>query len=63
MHAEEALLYLKKYLIQNEVGNIKYINDGIEWYYLSMLIRDIILSDNSQFLRGCIQHILNHTSV
>jgi hypothetical protein len=63
MHAEETLLYLKKCLIENEVGNIKYINDGTEWYYLRMIITDIILSDNSQFLRGLIQHILNHTSV
>jgi hypothetical protein len=29
MHVEETLLYLKKYLMQIEVGNIKYINDGI----------------------------------
>jgi len=63
MHVEETLLYLRKYLIQNKVDAIQYINDGIEMYYFLMLIRDIILSDYSQFMRGRIQHILKHNSV
>lgn len=62
MHAEEILLYLRKYLMQNEVDNIQYISDGIERYYFRMLIRDIILSEYSQFLRRRIQHIPKHTS-
>ena len=49
--------------MQNKVDNIQYINDGIERYYFRMLIRDIILSDYSQFMRGRIQHILKYTSV
>jgi len=63
MHAEETLFYLRKYLMQNEVGNIQYTKDGIDRYYFLMLIKYIILSDYLQFLRGRIQHILKYTSV
>jgi hypothetical protein len=63
MHAEETLLYLRKYFMQNEVENIQYTNDDIEWYYFLMLIKNIILSEYSQFMRGRIQYILKYTSV
>jgi len=56
------IIIFEKSLIQNKVDNVQYINDGIERYYFHMLIRDIILSDYSQFMRRRIQHILKHTS-